>query len=309
MNDIVVIGDGAAALSTALLSARMGVRVTVMGAGERRNRSVEKVHGYLGCDGESPESFYAAAVNQVSRYPNVSIENATVSMVEGTQDGFTVWSPHGCLEARRIVFATGVEDRLPPIAGIDSIWGKGAYHCVYCHGWECRERTVAVLASGSSVPIGTAMRLSWIGCRVLLFTDSEEPLPAHTAEALQALGIATYPGRIVSVEDLGSSHLVRTEHDVHAVDAMFVAITTQPRSALAGALGCKLIADGHIRVDGAWRTDVVGAYAAGDVARRPDGSAPSQLIMAAASGQNAAMAVCDDLWDADTQRRINSAEQ
>jgi thioredoxin reductase len=49
--------------------------------------------------------------------------------------------------ARKLVLATGVLDELPKKPGFRVLWGKGVYHCPYCHGWEVRDRPLAVLES------------------------------------------------------------------------------------------------------------------------------------------------------------------
>ena len=55
------------------------------------------------------------------------------------EDGSTVGT-------RRILLATGVHDELPERPGFRELWGRGIFHCPYCHGWEVRDRPLAVLA-------------------------------------------------------------------------------------------------------------------------------------------------------------------
>ena len=49
--------------------------------------------------------------------------------------------------ARALLLATGVRDELPPLPGLVERWGRQVLHCPYCHGWEVRERPLAVLAN------------------------------------------------------------------------------------------------------------------------------------------------------------------
>jgi hypothetical protein len=37
---------------------------------------------------------------------------------------------------------------LPAIARLASLWGRDGVACPYCHGWEARDKAVAVLGSG-----------------------------------------------------------------------------------------------------------------------------------------------------------------
>ena len=56
--------------------------------------------------------------------------------------------------ARRVLLATGMDYRLPDVAGIAERWGRSVFHCPFCHGWEVRERPLAVLDRGASGSTG-----------------------------------------------------------------------------------------------------------------------------------------------------------
>ncbi|MEW2167481.1 NAD(P)/FAD-dependent oxidoreductase [Streptomyces sp. NPDC007084] len=303
--DVVVIGSGSAALAATLSLARMNIDVMVVSAGNRRNEVSESMHGYLGHDGASPGSFYSSALDQLTRYPTVSIRSAEITGADGTLDRFVARSADAEFSARRLLVATGVEDLLPAIDGLAGQWGTGVLHCVYCHGWEVRGRSVAVLASDGRLPVGVAMRLAWLGCEVTLFTDSDEPIAPHTAKALRALEIATRSGRIVSVTAARGTQLVHTAAGSHPVDVTFVQPVPRPRAELAVSLGCELTSDGRVKVDAQGRTTVTGVYAAGDVARVDDHPPAGNVTAAATAGYHTGIAVFNDIWDADTQRRIN----
>jgi len=49
--------------------------------------------------------------------------------------------------ARRLLAASGVTDVLPDVPGLADRWGRDVLHCPYCHGWEIRDRAIAVLAT------------------------------------------------------------------------------------------------------------------------------------------------------------------
>lgn len=305
MADVVVIGSGSAALAAALPLARMNIDVVVVSAGERRNEASESMHGYLGHDGASPAEFYSSALDQLTRYPTVTIRSAEIIAAGGMLDDFVARAADADFSARRLLIATGVEDLLPAIDGLADQWGTGVLHCVYCHGWECRGRSVAVLASDGRLPVGVAMRLAWLGCEVTLFTGSDEPVAPNTAKALRALDIAVRSGRIISVTGRHGAQLVHTAAGTYPVDVTFVQSVPRPRSELALALGCELTGDGRVKVDDQGRTTVPGIYAAGDVARGGEQSVPGNVTAAATAGYHTGIAVFNDIWDADTQRRIS----
>ncbi len=51
----------------------------------------------------------------------------------------------GVERARRLLLATGLLDELPPIKGLAELWGRGVFHCPYCHGFEVRDTPLALL--------------------------------------------------------------------------------------------------------------------------------------------------------------------
>ncbi len=52
--DVIIIGGSYAGLSAALQLARARRRITVVDAGQRRNRFASHSHGFLGRDGHAP---------------------------------------------------------------------------------------------------------------------------------------------------------------------------------------------------------------------------------------------------------------
>jgi thioredoxin reductase len=73
-------------------------------------------------------------------------------------------------------------------------------------------------------------------------------------------------------------------------DAVFLCAPLRPRYPLVEMLGCRLRQDGEIEVDERGRTSVSGVYAAGDAV-----TTVHQVVLAAASGATAAIAINEDL--------------
>ncbi len=149
-DDVVVIGGGAAGLSGALALGRSRRSVLVLDAGEPRNAPAAGVHNYLGREGTPPGELLAVGRAEVEAY-GVRVVDARVVAVrpwgrEGT--GFTVETAAGDVHtARRVLVATGARDVLPDLPGLAERWGHEVLHCPYCHGYEVRDRAVAVLAT------------------------------------------------------------------------------------------------------------------------------------------------------------------
>jgi thioredoxin reductase len=64
---------------------------------------------------------------------------------------------------------------------------------------------------------------------------------------------------------------------------------------LPARLGCALTEQGRIEVDEGGRTSMPGVFAAGDAARRPGQHPSAQVILAAASGALAGIALHQEL--------------
>src|SRR5690349_22419137 len=105
--DVVIIGGGAAGLSTALVLGRARRRVAVIDAGAPRNAPAAHMQGFLSRDGLPPEELLAIGRTEVTGY-GVEVIDGAVAVVE---PGFVVHLVDDrVLSARRLVVATGAGD-------------------------------------------------------------------------------------------------------------------------------------------------------------------------------------------------------
>jgi thioredoxin reductase len=145
--DVIVIGGGAAGLSAALYLGRSRRRTLVVDAGEPRNGPAHSAHGMFTRDGVSPMALLDEARRQATAYPTVELWRAKAESVVKGPSGFVVHTQDGReAQARRLLFATGIRDELPPIQGLAERWANGVLHCVYCHGYEIADQPVALIA-------------------------------------------------------------------------------------------------------------------------------------------------------------------
>src|SRR2546427_3493782 len=144
--DVVVVGGGAAGLSAALVLGRARRPVAVVDAGAPRNAPAAHMQGYLSRDGMRPSELLATGRAEIAAY-GVELINGTVNQIE---PGFCVHLHDGrALDARRLLVATGVTDRIPDVPGVRERWGRDLLPCPYCHGWEIRDQPLAVLGSNT----------------------------------------------------------------------------------------------------------------------------------------------------------------
>jgi hypothetical protein len=138
--DVVVVGGGPAGLSAALALGRAVKRVLLCDAGPRRNAAAEHMHGFVSREAIPPLEFRRIAREQLRPY-DVTVTEVGVQDLVPQAGGFMVTLADGTpVTCRRALLAAGMIDEIPPIPGMDELWGHSVFLCPYCHGWEVRDR-------------------------------------------------------------------------------------------------------------------------------------------------------------------------
>ncbi|WP_449372024.1 NAD(P)/FAD-dependent oxidoreductase [Arthrobacter psychrolactophilus] len=147
MQDVIIIGGGAAGLNAALVLGRSRRSVTVIDAGQPRNAPAHAAHGFLTRDGVAPLELTRLGRADLAPY-DAHVEEGTVVRVEQIDGGFQVTLDSGAVRtSRRLLITTGLVDELPDIPGLAQHWGKNLAHCPYCHGWEIKDQAIGVIGS------------------------------------------------------------------------------------------------------------------------------------------------------------------
>jgi thioredoxin reductase len=265
--DALIVGGGPAGLSAATWLGRYRRRTLVVDAGHHRNRAVESIHGVLGRDPVDPATFRRAALEDLARYPHVSVRQGTVTTVEADGDSFRAEVDGVSLRASRLVLATGVRDVLPELDGIADHYGAGVQHCPTCEGFEARDRPVVVLGWGAHVPAFAAELLDWASELTIVSHEAAVRIDDHQRARLADSDVEVIDERAVAlVGPRGGLQAVRLASGREvAAEAVFFSIDHVPTTDLAVHLGCERTHEGVIAVDHEQATSVPGVYAAGDV--------------------------------------------
>lgn len=288
MYDVIIVGGGPAGHSAALLLGRCRRRVLVCDSGQYRNAASRALHGYLSRDGIDPTDARRIACEQLRRYETVELRHVEVADAARLGDRFEIALPDGTrLTARKLLLATGVVDLVPPIPGLEPLYGRSVFHCPYCDGWEMRDEPLAVYGRGR-LGRGLALELTAWSDDLVLCTDGPAELHSADRERLARKGVAIREERIARLEGTGGAleRIVFADGEVLARAALFFNTGQRQRSALPAKLGCAFTPSGDVWTGAYAASNVPGLYVAGDASRLVQ-----LAIIAAAEGAEAAFAI------------------
>ncbi|MCK8607936.1 NAD(P)/FAD-dependent oxidoreductase [Agromyces sp. C10] len=306
--DVLIVGGGSAGLSAALMLGRSRRRVLVVDEGRPRNRFAGHMHGVLGRDHTSPLDLLAAGRDELGRYDGVEIREGVVTAAAAQADGFAIALGDGSAHvARRLLVASGLRDELPEIPGLAEQWGRGAFLCPYCDGWEARDRRVVVLAT-SEANVHQAQLMRQLTSDVVFLGHGVQLSDAARA-GLDARGIPIDTRRVAAViaDDDGRLSGIRLEDGAElAADVIFVGPRPVPNDDVLRALGAEFADHPPVgrfaTVDPMGRTSVPGLWAAGNVV---DGR--SSVPYAMSAGSMAGAAINADLVEEEVRDAVRAA--
>jgi thioredoxin reductase len=291
--DCVIVGGGAAGLSAALVLGRARQRTLLLDGGRQSNLAAEGIGGLLGSDHRPPAEFYAAGRAELAPYP--SVEPRDLEVVDGApaEPGFTLELEDGSEQrARTVLLATGMDYRYPDLPGARERWGHSVFHCPFCHGWEVRDRPLAVFGADDAAVHRALLLRNWSESVTLLSNGAAE-LPDDARDHLARAGVEVDERPLAALRGEGRelAGIGFADGSERACEGLLVPITLERRSPLPERLGARraeptLISSEGIEVDATQNAGVPGLYAAGDLVPK----APS-VAAAVASGSLAAAAI------------------
>lgn len=267
--DCVVIGGGAAGLSAALVLGRARRRTLLFDGGGQSNRAAAHVGGGLGLDGTAPDALYERGRAQLAAYDSVVVRDADVIDARADGEDFVVKFRDGEVRARSLILATGMDYEVPDVPGFREHWGGGVFHCPFCHGWEVRDRRIAVYAAGEMAERLVALARGWSDDVTAVDPDEVAELRAESG-SVRAL-------------------VLRDGSEVPC-EAVLLHAPLRRRGGLAESLGLDLTDAGLVATSAHGQTSVPGVYAAGDVA-----VSPQQVPIAMGSGHLAGLVAVREL--------------
>ena len=285
--EVAIVGAGPAGLSAALMLGRCRRKVVVFDDGQPRNAASLAAHGYLTRDGTPPELLRRIGVEEVERY-GVRVRREHVADVAGEDDAFVLRTGEGEeVRARKLLLATGVVDRLPPVQGIQAFYGKSVFHCPYCDAWEFRDRPLAAYAPGrDGVELALSL-LDWSPQVLLLLDGGRRPVRGAAAD-LESRGVRVCGARIASLRGTDGmlEQVALEDGTLEPCRALFFHLGYAQRSDLPQRLGVTRTRKGTVRTGRFEETNVPGVWVVGDASRDVQ-----WIAIAAAEGARAAFAI------------------
>ena len=291
-----VVGGGAAGLSAALVLGRARRRTVVLDTDEQSNRASPVIGGLLGYDQRQPAELYAAGRGELSSYPSVQYRRGHVRRGRRCDSGFILEvddvRPIHC---RRVLLATGMQYCPPEIPGLTELWGTSVFQCPFCHGWEMRDKRLAVLATGDEAVHAALMLRGWSDDIVAL-SDGHTGLSPADVNALRSADVTIDDRRIIELigHDGVLTEIAFADGTRMQRDGLLVEAPLRQRTPLAEQLGAACtpgpLATDPIGVDDIHRTNAGGVFAAGDACTQQP-----HLAGAVAAGSQAAMIIVQSL--------------
>lgn len=298
--DVVIVGGGPAGLNAVLVLGRARKTVVVIDESRPRNRVTHESHGFLTRDGISPSEFRRIAIAQIKAYPSVHFVHDSAIASTGRSGNFQVKTAQGMVfSCKKLLLAIGKKDVSLAIKGLDEVYGKSAFVCPYCDGWELRDQPLVLIAKGSRAFHLAKLLPGWTN-QYTLCTNGSDELTGEQREELKARQVPLYSNPIRRIESQSQEGIVQHIILEGGIEIPCRGIFFAPKlvqgSSLAEAMGCQLTDAGYVKIDGFGKTNVPGVYSAGDTA-----SELHQLITAASAGALAATSINGELlfeeWD------------
>lgn len=293
MYDIIVIGAGAAGMTSALYALRNSKKVLVLESeslgGQIANSP--RLENYPSIKAISGEEFADNLYNQITDLgADLEIEKV-VKIEKGDDKIFTVTTEYNSYKAKSVIIAAGVKHKhLRTKSDREDLVGKGVYYCAICDGAFYKGQEVVVIGDANTA-LQYSLLLAGYCKKVYVYTLFDKFFgDASLVKALKAKeNIEVRPNTSV-IDFIGENELTAIEYldenkNVcrHEIPAVFVAIGQVPDNKAYENL-VDLDKDGYIIADETCKTKTEGLYVAGDCRTK----AVRQVVTAVADGGVAA---------------------
>jgi len=290
--DVAIIGGGPAGLNAALMLGRSRKKVMIIDEGSPRNAVTRHTHGFLTRDGISPSDFRKIAKEELGAYPTVSNVEDTAIAITGRDGQFQIETKLGqTLVSKKILFAIGMKDQPLNIPGLIEVYGKSAFVCPYCDGWELRDQPLVIISKGSQLMHFAPLISGWTK-NFTVCTNGPDELTDTEREELERNHIPVFNSPIQHIDSNDGivQQVILEDGTVVPCRGIFFKTDLVIGSNLPQLMGCEMTEFGAVMVDEFGKTNIPGVFSAGDSTTRMH-----QAIAAAAMGSFTAAVINNEL--------------
>ena len=298
--DVIIIGGGASGMTTAIYSARAGLKTLVI---EKelyggQMQSIDLIENYSGFDTISGEDLSEKMFSQMMNY-DVEYKNAEVFNIArnvGQTIITTVYTTIGWFETKSVVIATGVKHKELDYVG-NTKWKQ--LHCATCDGFMYKDKDVLVVGGGNSA-LTEALELSNVVKSVTIahrrnefraekiLVDKVLSRDNITVLYNYVLDLAFPDASFVVLKSTDETSLI-SSRSFH-VDGIFTYVGVEPQTDYLDSLKPDVKeSDGYVNTYHDLSTDVVGVFAVGDVRS----GSPRQIATAVGDGAHVVKSIKD----------------
>jgi alkyl hydroperoxide reductase subunit F len=300
VQDVVVIGGGPGGVSSAIYSARKGLKVTIIadrvGGQVKDTMGIENLISVPKTTGPELTSALQAHMND---YEITLKEHLRVTNIEKGHIKKVTLASGEVIETKSIIIASGAKWRELGVPGEKENIGNGVAYCPHCDGPFFKGKDVAVIGGGNS-GIEAALDLAGIVKSVTVF----EFLPELKADKV-LIDKAEAKDNITILKNVATKQITAENGKVNGIEyearesgevsnlslaGVFVQIGLVPNSAFLKDV-VELTQYGEVVIDERCRTSEEGIFAAGDVTTVPY----KQIVIAMGEGSKASLAAFDYL--------------
>ena len=273
MYDLIVIGAGAAGMTSALYALRNGKKVLVLESeslgGQIANSP--RLENYPSIKEISGEQFADNLFEQIT-FHGADVEIEKVVNIEKTEDKiFNITTEFHSYQSKSVIIASGVKHKhLRTKSNRDDLVGRGVYYCAICDGPFYKGKEVAIIGDANTA-LQYSLLLSSYCSKVYVYTLFDKFFgDASLVKALRAKeNIEVRPNTSV-IDFIGENELTAIEYKDkdgnilrHEIPAVFVAIGQVPdNKAFTNVVD--LDENGYIIADESCKTKTEGLFVAGD---------------------------------------------
>ena len=286
--DVIIIGGGIGGLTTAIYTARAGLKTLVIeskltGGQMLSTYEIENDPGYKKISGQE----LALTITEQAESSGAVISYDGIKRLDLVDDIKRVVTDYDReLEARCVVLALGAEPRRLGVNGEEEYTGRGVSYCATCDGSFFKGKEVAVVGGGNTA-LEDALYLTRFAKRVRIIHRRDEFRSIGVlAERVKESNIEImYDAEVTGIygdKKVGEIAVLDKKSATEArisIDGVFVAIGQTPSTEILKGSAIEMN-NGYIVVNKRMETNIEGVYAVGDATDKE----VRQLVTAAADG-------------------------